>query len=372
MRTELVNNLLEAGIIDENAAKHAEEHTLGSALVERLLDLGYGCEHDVYKVIKNKLKLAVVTADEMMNINPDVIKLIPIGMIERHHFLPFHADSANIHIAVFDPTQDTCLNEICFFTTLRIIPYGALASDLTKALNKHFDLKLPEQFKHKKIANTTEQKTEQKKENLPPLPNVPLPNIPLPKVGDEDIFDFRDISNLNIDINAFANRNIPTQIKEQNSEQKVAKVNSVDLTLIQTATTKNEIVDCTIQVLRSLAHSGLIFFVKNDDMIAIKGFGEHIENNIQNYKISLSAPNMFQWGFENKKEYMGKPQGGYINDMFFKQIGGLIPEKIAVVPALIEDEVFASIYCENPLSIDEIKRVASAMAKSFENLLNSV
>ena len=309
MRTELVNILLEAGIIDEKAARHAEDHALGSALVERLLDLGYGCENDVYKVIKNKLKLAVVTADEIMNVSPDVIKLIPKEMIERHHFLPFHADSANIHIAVFDPTQDVCLNEICFFTPLRIIPYGALASDLTKALNKHFGLQLSEQFKHKKVANTAEQK----KENLPPRPNMPLPG------------------------------------------QKNTKIDPVDLTLIQTATTKDEIIDRTIQVLQPLAHSGLIFFVKNDDMIAVKGFGEHIEKNIEDYKVSLSAPNMFHWVFENKKEYIGKQQG--------------IP--VVVVPALIEDEVFACIYCEKPLSIDEIKKTTAAMAKSFDDLLNS-
>jgi len=49
LRTELVNILLEAGIIDEKAARHAEDHALGSALVERLLDLGYGCENDVLR-----------------------------------------------------------------------------------------------------------------------------------------------------------------------------------------------------------------------------------------------------------------------------------------------------------------------------------
>ena len=150
MNTELVNLLLKAGIVKESELQRALSYESGSSLVERLLSLGYGSEIDVFKIIQNKLKLAVISADNFKNIPKNVIEFIPRDIVEKHHVLPFYMDSTTIHMAMFDPTQDPCLNEICFFTTLKVVPYGALASDLARALNKYYGLTLPETFRHGK------------------------------------------------------------------------------------------------------------------------------------------------------------------------------------------------------------------------------
>ena len=181
MNTELVNLLLKAGIIRESEAQRSLNYESGSSLVERVLSLGYGSETDVFKIIQNKLKLAVVPAESFNNIPKKVIDFIPRDIVEKHHILPFFMDNTTIHVAMFDPTQDPCLNELCFFTSLKVVPYGALASDITKALNKYYGLTLPETFRHgrenvdprykgapipplgKDIANDDSE--------LPPLPN---------------------------------------------------------------------------------------------------------------------------------------------------------------------------------------------------------
>ena len=148
MKTELVNILLKAGIVSEAEVVRAIQYESGTSIVERLLSLGYGSEDDVYKIVQNKLRLAVVTTKELANISKDILNVVPKEVIEKQHVLPFMVTETTVHIAMFDPTQDSCINEICFFTGLRVLPYGALASDLAKALNKYYGLSLPESFKH--------------------------------------------------------------------------------------------------------------------------------------------------------------------------------------------------------------------------------
>jgi len=188
LNTELITLLLKAGIIKESEAQRALTYESGSSLVERVLSLGYGSEIDVLKIVQNKLKLAVVTSESFQNIPKKVIDFIPRDIVEKHHILPFFMDNTTIHIAFFDPTQDPCLNELCFFTSLKVVPYGALASDITKALNRYYGLTLPEVFRHGKESVDPRYKGTPIKplgkdftrddNKLPPLPNSRPTTIP--------------------------------------------------------------------------------------------------------------------------------------------------------------------------------------------------
>ena len=150
MRTELISTLLKAGVVTDSQVERAISYHFGSSVLERLLSLGYGSEDDAYKVIKNKLKLEVIEGEELNNIPADVLASVPHDLIEKHHFLPFYADNAKIHVATFDPTQDSCLHEVSFFTSRKIVPFGVRASVLAKALNKYFALNVPEEFRYGK------------------------------------------------------------------------------------------------------------------------------------------------------------------------------------------------------------------------------
>ncbi len=183
MKTELVNTLLKAGIVSEAEVERAIHYESGTSIVERLLSLGYGSEDDVYKILQNKLRLAVVSTKDLANIPKDILNVVPKEVIEKQHILPFKVTDTTIHIAMFDPTQDSCINEICFFTSLRVLPYGALASDLAKALNKYYGLSLPESFKHgaenldskytgPKLPPIKEMAAAPSTAGLPPLPSM--------------------------------------------------------------------------------------------------------------------------------------------------------------------------------------------------------
>ncbi len=192
MKTELIATLLKAGVIREAQVQRAMDYSFSTGLVERLLCLGYGSEDDIFKIIKNNLKLAVIEGNELEDIPQSALESVPHDMIVRNHFLPFYADETKIHIAFFDPTKDSCFNEISFFTSKKIVPFGVRANVLAKALNKYFNLNVPEEFKFGKeqISDPklappplVEKEGAEARPTLPPLPTMKeAPRPPLPTI----------------------------------------------------------------------------------------------------------------------------------------------------------------------------------------------
>jgi len=209
LRTELIDTLLRAGVVTEAQVERATNYAFSTGLVERLLCLGYGSEDDVFKIIRNNLKLAVIEGNELDNIPKEALESVPHDMITRNHFLPFYADETKIHIAFFDPTKDSCFHEIHFFTSKRIVPFGVKASVLAKALNRYFDLNVPEEFKFGKeqISDTkiappplVEKESATAKPTLPPIPTMPNvkepPKPPLPTIEKKEAEDTTELQKL--------------------------------------------------------------------------------------------------------------------------------------------------------------------------------
>lgn len=333
MSTELVNVLLKAGIVTQKDVNNALKHKSGVTVVENLLSSGCGCEDDVYKVIKNKLKLAVIEPDKLANIPKDILAVVPRELVEKYHFIPFYADAASVHIAMLDPTADPCLNEVCFFTSKRIVPYGVMANVLSRALNKYYGLGLPENFQH------GEENFGVSKKDMPPIPAMkreekrpPLP-ISKPMTGTTPP---RDIP-------------VPTQLPKD---------------------PKDAIVFSVLADMRNIAKRCIVMFLKYSDLICDNGFGEYIDEKLNGYTIPLNAPSIFMSAYDTKIPFHGIPISNYLTDEFYKALGGIKPKVISVVPVIMEGEVFAMIYAEEVSDLDTVKKVSEKMSREFERLLD--
>lgn len=438
MKTELINLLLKAEIIKNNEIERALHYESGSSLVERLLSLGYGNEEDVFKIIKNKLKLAVVGAESFKNIEKRVIDIIPREIVEKHHLLPFYADDTTVHVALFDPTQDPCLNETCFFTNLKVVPYGALASDITKALNRYYGLSLPETFRHGKEALDQKYKGPEipviKQEEvspltkLPPLPKMPpkpgvvqktvttnktttLPPLPNKPVKKEEI---------KITTTTFTPPPIPEEIeplieKEKTSEELEDKIKKMQdnfeklsnmmaeevdeipdivdydeespdfkdisdkpsdeqkrFISIEQGKNKDAVLNATMSEIKKISSRSLVMFIKYEDLIPVVGIGDGIVNKMDDFKISLSEPSIFNTVYSTKKEYYGPIPKDQISEKFIHHFGNYRPQSITIVPSMIDDQVFCLIYAEETATIVDLKRIADAMSSAFNRLLGNV
>jgi len=323
LKTELITTLLHAGIVTEEEVGRARCYEFGSSLTERVLSLGYGSEDDVFKVIKNKLKLVVVEGSEISHIAKCIIDAVPKELVNKHHFLPFYSDDTSIHIAMIDPTNDACINEVSFFTSKRVVPYGALATMLNKALNKNYNLKLPETFKH------GEENLSSSKKSPPPV----------------------------------------TKVEKKPSQVFEAPIPCAAPSAPRTS--KDEITQSVLNEMKKISKRCLILFRKYDDVICEVGFGNGVTDELKGYTIPLNSPSFFMGVYTKKIPFHGIVVNNYITDEFFKTLGGTKPKVASVVPAIIDDEMFAMIYAEDVSDIEAVKKAAADMAKAFEKILGS-
>jgi type IV pilus assembly protein PilB len=135
----LARKLVLEGLIDEEKAQSLFEESLKKK------------KHFVSLVVENKLvpssSIALAAAQEfgaplvdidLLEIDPDIIKLVKEELIKKHHALPIFKRGKRLSVAVSDPTNIQALDEIKFATGLTtdaiIVEEDKLAKNIDKAL----------------------------------------------------------------------------------------------------------------------------------------------------------------------------------------------------------------------------------------------
>ena len=144
-----------------------------------------------------------------------------------------------------------------------------------------------------------------------------------------------------------------------------------DITLdsIESSNTKEEIFSNVLKELRKLSSRCLLLFVRNDTLSAVLGEGSGIVENYKGYTISLMEQSLFKDVYNSKKEYYGPIKPSALVDNFMKHFGDQRPISVTLVPATIDDQVFAIIYTEETPTVGEVKNIAKAMGNAFSKLL---
>ena len=135
----LARKLVLDGLLDEEKAQSAFEESLKkkkpfvSIVVENKLVSGSA----VALAAANEFGAPLVDID-LLEIDPDVIKLVKEDLIKKHHALPIFKRGKRLAVAVSDPTNILALDEIKFATGLTtdavIVEEDKLAKNIDKAL----------------------------------------------------------------------------------------------------------------------------------------------------------------------------------------------------------------------------------------------
>src|SRR6266511_3010062 len=114
--------LLEAGIIDETQLKAALGHQRqwGVRLGQALVDLKLATEADVVRALSLKYGFEVAKLDTLEPYGHEqAVKLFPREFTVRNNVFPMWADTANVTVAMSDPTNLSVVDEIRFRTGRR-------------------------------------------------------------------------------------------------------------------------------------------------------------------------------------------------------------------------------------------------------------
>ncbi len=140
MSSRLGELLVKRGLITAaQLAKAAEEEasgdgTLGVALVK----LGFISETSLTSYLQKEYRLSLVDPSAMQ-IAPEVLRLIPSALVQRHHLVPLNLSGSSLTVAMSDPSNFAAINEVKFLTGYDVKVVVASVSSITSAIDRHYE-----------------------------------------------------------------------------------------------------------------------------------------------------------------------------------------------------------------------------------------
>lgn len=137
--TGLARKLVNDGLLDEQSAARAFQTALSNKtpFVKYLIDHQLADARIVAQAASQEFGVPLVDI-EVLDIEPDVVKLVSEELIQRHHALPIFKRGNRVFIAVSDPTNLQALDEIKFHiganTEAVLVEENKLARTIEKAL----------------------------------------------------------------------------------------------------------------------------------------------------------------------------------------------------------------------------------------------
>ncbi len=132
----LLEKLISQEQLNEALAQQKQNRKL--ALGEILVDMGIVDKDTIKRTLAKKFGIPVINLRKFA-IDPNVFKLIPYHIVRKHNVIPLYRQDAMLVVAVENPMILEPLNEIRFFTQLRIEPVMASLDDILFVINSYYD-----------------------------------------------------------------------------------------------------------------------------------------------------------------------------------------------------------------------------------------
>jgi hypothetical protein len=133
--------LLEAGIIDDTQLRAALGHQRqwGCRLGQALVDLKLATEVDIVRALSLKFGFEVAKLDALEPYGLEqALKLFPREFTVRNNVFPMWADTANVTVAMSDPTNLAVVDEIRFRTGRRVKVCIGGDHSIAEAVKRHY------------------------------------------------------------------------------------------------------------------------------------------------------------------------------------------------------------------------------------------
>ena len=112
----------------------------GGRLGTNLVDLGYLDEEALAYFLSKKLGVPYAHPKTLLDIDRDVIKIVPPDVTERYRVLPLAVKSKRLKLVMADPQDYDAINELPFITGHTIEPMVTPEMRLVQALEVHYNI----------------------------------------------------------------------------------------------------------------------------------------------------------------------------------------------------------------------------------------
>ena len=119
-----------------NKAKDAQKH-YGGLLGTNLVKLGFIKEDELLSFLSAQYRIPFTKLCQI-EINPNVIKLIPSSTAKRYFIIPIYRVGSKLTLAMADPSNIVVIDEIKFMTGLNVEPVVASENEIIDAIKKYY------------------------------------------------------------------------------------------------------------------------------------------------------------------------------------------------------------------------------------------
>ncbi len=132
--------LLRANLITEEQLEQAiaQQKVEGDRLSTILTKLGWVKEEDVSRCLGEQYGIPYIDLDGQ-SISPEVIRLIPPGIVQKHLVIPVAKAGTTLTMAMADPTNVFAVDDIKFMTGLKVELMVATESAIRRAIDRFYD-----------------------------------------------------------------------------------------------------------------------------------------------------------------------------------------------------------------------------------------
>ncbi len=114
-----------------------EQKRSGVALGAALAKLGFTSETEITQFLSQQYRVPAVNLEDF-EIDPDVIKLIPKEVCEKHKIIPISRAGSQVVVAMADPTNLHAIDDIKFLTGFAVEPVVAGEGAIASAVERYY------------------------------------------------------------------------------------------------------------------------------------------------------------------------------------------------------------------------------------------
>ncbi|GFO54075.1 hypothetical protein GMSM_10820 [Geomonas sp. Red276] len=113
----------------------------GGRFGTNLVEMGYIDEIELAHFLSRKTGVPEVSPDQLMDVPPQVLKLVPEEMVRKYRVIPVGLNNRKLILAMADPSDFAAIDEISFVTGYIIRPVITPELRLITALEKHYNIR---------------------------------------------------------------------------------------------------------------------------------------------------------------------------------------------------------------------------------------
>jgi len=374
MATRLGDLLLQQGLVTTAQLDEALKYQVifGGKLGTNLIEMGILEEDDIARVLSQQYRVPTPTADEVMNVEPKVLALLPRELVEQHSVVPLKLEGRRLTLLMPDPANFQLIDDLAFRTGLIIKPVVAAELRLILALEKHYNIGRDRRYIHvtKKIIA---------KRPAPPPPAEPVTPPPTPAAPPVDTGP-QVVSLKGNDLEFTLADLAESEVVEGEELAEIAPLEEIldseTLALyLADARDRDDVLDSIASYLSHEYARVALFLVRGNVAHGWKASVD--QEDLPEFKLAqfpLDEPSILKTVAETSSFLLGPIPRTPFNSMFLQEIGGRVPQTALLVPLLMMGRVVGIIYVDGPgeelaEKLFELQKITLKAAMAFEILV---